>query len=418
MKYEYFSLSLISFICGLLLIPCGIYTVSIPFIFNFIWYTYSFFFIIGFVLFGLFIWHFCSVLCFGFCFGNGIISHLGNSYVTVSSIESRYNTPKSLNLKYNKINELTTGNAIKFSCFFYGNHGKLLKIYNVKTKSPGFIDRIREYIKSKIQISSQSEFLYAMLLGDRSHMINQDVLKTNGIIHVFALSGLHISIILFYVRFFIRNLLNLSFFISYNCNVILISNIVAILFSGLYAIISFASASTLRSLIMCVLSILIPYIDSKKSLIITIFVMLIFYPNYILDQSFQMSCLATFAILSTINNIFTQQIFINATMIPFTNIISPLSIGLNFIMIPMISIALILSIIAIHFPFTLKILDYFIQLIMHIMTIKLPYFSIYMSNITKTFYYILIALSIYLNKIIILLFIFLIVLIQNIINFL
>lgn len=418
LKYEYLSLSFISFICGLLIVEVSPMVVAIPFLFNIIWYTYSFFFIVGFVLFGLVLWYFAGVLCYGFCYAAGVIVHQNNNIVIINNIACKNKkVPQQLTLKCNpKTVNIKQGEKLNFTCYFYGKRGKLLKVYSQKYTEPSFIDRIRNYIKSRISLSSQSEFLYALLLGDRSLMANQDILRQNGIIHMLAISGLHISIILFYVRLFVRYILNLSFILSYSLNASLISNICALAIATIYAIISFSGVNILRSIIMCTLAILVPYIDSRKCLIITIFILLIYNPNYVFDCSFQMSALATFAILSSMNNIGLQQLYINTALLPFTQTISPLALGLNLIMIPLISLALLLSLFLIHSEKTLFILDYFIHFLMKIVDIQLPFINIPLNNLTKCIYFLLLSFSIFTGRMYISCLGFIVVILQKIIQ--
>lgn len=411
-KYEYFSLSLISFISGLLITRMGFAAGIVPFVLNFLWFTYHMAIVAGFVLLGFLVWRFIAVLCMGFGFATGNVVYKGNNTVFIDQIESRTSIPSSLQLRYN--GELQPGKRVRFSCFFYGNRGKILKVYSQKDTSPSFIDRIRNYLKSKIQLSKQSEFLYAILLGDRSHMINQEIFKTNGIIHVFALSGLHISILMFYVRLFMRYFLSLSFFLSYSLNPVILSTLIALFLSLIYTLVSFSSASALRSLVMCSIAFLIPQIDPKKSLLVTVFILLLFNPNYVFDQSFQMSCLATFSIFSQFDNLIQQQLYINSVMIPFTQVFSPLSIVMNIVVVPLVAVILLCSFIMIHSASTIKILDILIEFLMSIMRIRLPYISITMSPPAKICYCGLITIAVYLNRMWIVSLGFLFILFQNI----
>jgi len=418
MKYRIFIILLISLISGLLINQYNIYVTSIPLLINLMWFTCSFFIIIAFIIFGFILWKFFAIISLGIYFLQGHVVHCGNNIVILDQIVCEKKCANQLKLKYYNHN-IEPGKKIKICCFLYGSSGKIIKVYTQKHDEISFLEKIRNYIKECIVHSYYKEFLYALLLGDRSYMESYSILQSNGIIHVLAISGLHISILMWWLQRSIRFLLNLSFYVYYSIDTNLVSQILAFLISVFYSIISLNSASTIRALIMCILGILIPKINTHKSLIITCFAMLIYNPCYINDLSFQMSCLATYAITipkfqyNFIINEIINQLNVTSILLPFINIISPLTIIMNIIIIPLITTILLLSGLMIHNSYTIHILDYIIAFTIKIMTIPLPYISIKLKPIIKVLYFLSITLSIFHRNIIYTIIFFILILLSS-----
>ena len=81
---------------------------------------------------------------------------------------------------------------------FHRNIKYILKIDNFKIvkKNKNIFYKIKNYIYKRINNINNNEYLYAFILGDSSHIDTESYssYKTNSITHLFALSGLHISI--------------------------------------------------------------------------------------------------------------------------------------------------------------------------------------------------------------------------------
>ena len=136
----------------------------------------------------------------------------------------------------------------------------------------------------------------ALLLGQRQS-ISADLLEDysdTGAIHILAVSGLHIGIILLLLMYLFKPLHNFK-------HGKLIATIIIILLLWFYAIIAGLSASVVRAVTMFTaisigLSINRPS-NIYNTLIISMFFLLLFNPYYLFEVGFQLSYLAVFSIV-------------------------------------------------------------------------------------------------------------------------
>ena len=400
MNYRYFSLSIISFICGLLFYESK-YFISFPLMCNVIFYTYNFLFIVGFILLGIVIWKLFAICLIGFAYCTGYVQYIGNEKVIIEQT-NRSDIPRVLHLKYqtksnqnsDKVCEpLKVGDHVSFFCFFNNKYGKLIKLYNKREGNISFSSKLREYVKSILNQSKHKDFLYGIILGDRS-FFPMDVVKHNGLFHFFAIAGLHMSIAIVNIEKIVRFLFNLSFVTSYYFNPILISKVISLLFGLMYSLISFNSVSSVRALVVIFLAFLIPSSNRLKILIVAAFLMLLYSPVLVLSKSFQMSFLATFAVLS--GNY--HSLNINIMMLPFINILNPFSIILNFIAIPIFSYILTFTFICIFIPFFIPILDIMISFFNLILMIKVPVLEFTLSKASNLILLTSVGLTVLLNQ--------------------
>ena len=175
-------------------------------------------------------------------------------------------------------------------------------------------------------------------IGDKSIIptnINQYFIDA-GISHILAISGLHISMVL-YILF-----LALSFFSINFYKRILISTIIT---AAIYPAITLFSISIIRANIMA-FCLLISYVfdknrNSVNSLFLAALIILIIEPNSIREISFQFSFLATLGIIlyypifdfyvlnktvKNINNYFIKNLITKLTVFLFINLIALISI--------------------------------------------------------------------------------------------
>ncbi len=136
----------------------------------------------------------------------------------------------------------------------------------------------------------------ALLLGQRQH-ISSDLMKSYtgaGAIHILAVSGLHVGIILLILTFLFKPL-------NYFKNGKLITSVCIVILLWMFAVIAGLSASVVRAVTMFT-AITIGLYSNRTSniyntLIISMFVLLLFNPNYLFEVGFQLSYLAVFAIV-------------------------------------------------------------------------------------------------------------------------
>ena len=153
--------------------------------------------------------------------------------------------------------------------------------------------KLKEYNFSKDELS----IINALLLGQRQY-ITKDVYDnyTNaGAIHILAVSGLHVGIILLILNLLLKPLERFKHGLYLKTSLIFI-------LLWLYALIAGGSASIIRATTM--FSIVAIGLNLKRStniyntLGISIFILLLFKPSFLFDVGFQLSYAAVFSIVS------------------------------------------------------------------------------------------------------------------------
>ncbi len=248
--------------------------------------------------------------------------------------------------------------------------------------------RIREAITNYVK-KPYSGFLEAILIGDRSELegsITDDFVKT-GTVHVIAISGLNIALIAGIFIFVFR-----IFGIRKKFNLILTS--AALIF---YCFVAGANPPVVRATIMFVI-VCLGYLISRESdilnsLAIAAFIILLGNPNELFDPSFQLSFASIFGIVlfsprieklfSSKPNYFIKGIAVSITAIiavspivgRYFNIVSPVAIIANLVIVPALFVITIVS---------------FIFMLINLLGLKfiLIYAGWALSFLTKTTFYI------------------------------
>ena len=175
-------------------------------------------------------------------------------------------------------------------------------IYNIRSSVINYIDK---YFKD----DTSNSYVKAFITGDKSEFSDElkDSLKENGITHLFAISGLHVSLLVLFLSKILKVFIKKE-------NII---NIVCIVFLSLYLIIASFAASILRAYLMYVISLLNKrklksVLSSLDILSIVFILMLVYNPYYAFQLGFALSFIATFTIILINKNICslskTQQI--------------------------------------------------------------------------------------------------------------
>ena len=168
-----------------------------------------------------------------------------------------------------------------------------IKEYTLKKKNRNLFYKIKNYLYKRINNISNKEYLYAFILGEASY-INDSVYnnyKINGITHLFALSGLHISIFSSILLFILKKLKIQE----------IPSFIITSLFLLFFSFIASFTPSILRATIFFILSsinkIWYFFIKPKYLLFLTFIILVLINPNYIFYTGFILSFTITFFIL-------------------------------------------------------------------------------------------------------------------------
>lgn len=327
---------------------------------------------------------------------------LGDTLSLKGTLEiSKNNTiPNTFNykeyLKYKKINYI-----LKIDSF---------KVYS---SNKNIFLKIKNYLYKRIYNIKYNDYLYAFILGKSSYLDEEEYenYKINGVTHLFALSGLHVSI-------FSLILLNIMKRLKLKEK---LSFIITSLFLLFFSFVASYTPSILRAVIFFILSSInkIYYFHIKpiNILYLTFIILVVINPFYIFNTGFILSFTITFFILlfneynsvkSGLKSILIISLLSFFSSLPIIinmsyeiNIISSIN---NIFFIPFVTnIVFPVSIISVIFPkisYVLNILTTFMEYVSNVssnivnITIYFPYFN----KISIVFYYLFLILFIKLKK--------------------
>ena len=262
------------------------------------------------------------------------------------------------------------------------------------------------HLKNKIaqrinNISYHKEYIKVFIMGDNSELPN-DILnsyQSNGISHLFTISGMHISLFASLILYFIKRI---SYNNYYNYSIVII-------FLLIYALLIGESASLIRSITMYILFIINKLFNLKIKRIdlmyLVLIIILLIKPYYLYNTSFQFSYLISFILIldykyiSKIKKKSIKSLYISSLifMVSFPICISNsyetniLSIVLNIIFIPLVTIIIFpLSIISFIGPKLSIFLYPFIYIIEKVSYIIYKYNLGIITFPKPSFYYVLV----------------------------
>lgn len=178
------------------------------------------------------------------------------------------------------------------------------EIYRLKSNDNsafGFAGKLRDRITTKLSTynfkSNELAIINALLLGQRQDMdktVYQDFINA-GAVHILAVSGLHIGIILLILNVLLNPLKRIK-------NGSIVKTIILVALLWIYAIIAGLSASITRAVAM--FSIVAIAMNMKRptniynTLAISVFVILLIKPMFLFEVGFQLSYVAVIAIVT------------------------------------------------------------------------------------------------------------------------
>ena len=223
-------------------------------------------------------------------------------------------------------NNNTIPNNFNYKDYLYHKYiYYIIKIDKIKmiSKNDNIFLNIKNSIYKRIDTIKYNDYLYAFILG-KSYYIDSEVLnnyKINGITHLFALSGLHVSssIILFILKKIKLNE-KLSYFITS-------------LFLIFFAFIASFTPSIIRSVLFFILSsinnVYYLYIKPKYLLYIVFSILIFINPFYIYDTGFILSfCISFFILLFNEKNKINNNL-LSILVISILSTLSSLPIIIN-----------------------------------------------------------------------------------------
>ena len=178
---------------------------------------------------------------------------------------------------------------------------ELIQISNSKTTIYGFADTLRQTVNDKLIKAGFKKdalsIINALLLGQRQ-TIDKTIYNNyvnSGTIHILAVSGLHVGIVLLILNFIFRPLLYLKYG-DY------VRPILIVTLLWCFAIIAGLSPSVTRAVTMFSIISIASHLKRPtniyNTLVISAFVILLFKPMFLFEVGFQMSYLAVLGIVS------------------------------------------------------------------------------------------------------------------------
>ena len=326
-------------------------------------------------------------------------------------------------------NNNTIPNTFNYKKYLY--HKKInyiLKIDNFsKLKdNKNILLKIKNDILKRIENTKHNNYLYAFILGKSSYIDNESYnnYKINGVTHLFALSGLHVSLFSGIILL-ILNKLKLNEKLSF---------IITSMFLIFFSFIASFTPSILRATIFFILSslnkIYYTFIKPKNILFLTFSILIFKNPFYIFDTGFILSFTITYFILLLNESITIKDNIKSILIMSLLSFLSSLPIIINLSyeinIIGFINNILFIPLVTnIIFPFSIIVIIIpKLSFILFILTNIMEFISKYSSNLLNItiyfqrlnyfeiiIYYILLIVSIKKSKkVIFILFIFILIL--------
>ena len=275
----------------------------------------------------------------------------------------------------------TIPNKFNYKEYLYNNNiFNIVKATDLKkiANNTSILNHIRNKISKRINnIYKSNEYLKIFILGDSS-LLDEEIkqsYQTNGISHLFSISGMHISLFASILLFLLKRI---SYNNYYNYSIVII-------FLLFYIILIGNTPSAVRTITMYIIFAINKTFNLKiKNIDIMCMVLVILLtinPYYLYNISFEYSYIITFSLIlfsykiTKIKNKIIKALYISSISflvsfpicIYYFYQVNFLSIILNIFFIPLVSIIIFpLSLISFVFPPISSILTFFIKIIEYI----------------------------------------------------
>ena len=286
----------------------------------------------------------------------------------------------------------TIPNTFNYRKYLYNHHVYyLVKIDNIKviSKTRSVKYKVKNYIVKRSEKFKHSDYFKAFLIGDKSEMDDYSIFQKNGVSHLFAISGMHLSLLSGIVLFVFKK----SRF----------KEILACIFLILFSMITNYSSSIYRSLLLFIYIVLNKKLDLRIStvnvLLLVVCTLLIFNPLIIYDMGFLYSVSVSLGLI-LFNKYMKKNYFVNMFLTSFIAFLFSLPITLyynyeinlmqiinNVVIVPLVSIIIYpLTILTFIFSFLEPILNVLISILKFIST-HLIMINIIVPKVSLIFYF-------------------------------
>jgi len=298
----------------------------------------------------------------------------------------------------------------------YLNYNDIYYVLNVTKivkleESNNLFYKIKNSIIDRINKIDNTGYLKTFILGNKND-IDNDIYETyinNGVVHIFSISGMHISILASIIMFLLNKIKKRDY------NVLFV-----ILFLLFYLILTNYQASIVRSIVFFIVLHIFKLfkinVSTKDSLLLAINIILFINPMYLYNIGFLYSSIISFTLILYSNKLKNKYI-INLILISLISLlvslpitinsnyqINLLSIFINAIFVPLISFILYpLSLLTFFFVFLYPLFNFLItvtELVSNYIS-KLNYLVIFLPKlniINIVIYYILLYITMFKRK--------------------
>ena len=282
-----------------------------------------------------------------------------NYYLKTESEKEYYTKNLELGDRLKIVGELsipnnnTIPNGFNYKKYLY--HKKIYYLFtanNIKivSKNTSIFYFFKNQIIKRITKIDKTGYLKIFITGEKDDLDNNILqeYQTNGVSHLFSISGMHVSLLASIILFILKK-------VSYNNK---LNYLVVILFLLFYLFLTNFSSSILRTTIMFILMAINKCYNLKVKNIdiicLVLIIIIIINPFYIYDIGFQYSYLISFTLIllakktNKVRNKLVQSLYISfiCFLVSFPisiynfSSVNILSIFINIILIPLVSVAI------------------------------------------------------------------------------
>ncbi|MBQ3475229.1 MAG: DNA internalization-related competence protein ComEC/Rec2 [Bacilli bacterium] len=246
---------------------------------------------------------------------NMIVNYYFKSEKEKDNLDLELNDEVKVSGSIKEPNNNTVLNTFNYRDYLYSK--KIFYIFNAKkigliNKNNNIYYSIKNHIFSKTNNLLSKEYINAFILGDKTDISSSEyeIYKNLGIIHIFSISGMHISFIILILKRIKTN------------------NIITILFLIFYLLLIGPQVSVIRSIFMFILSVFINNIKKIDLLKICFSIMLIINPLYLYDIGFIFTFIITYGIYY-FKDILNKNYLLNLIIISIITFLCSLPIVIN-----------------------------------------------------------------------------------------
>ena len=283
-----------------------------------------------------------------------------------------------------------------------------------KIKDGNILYKMKNIIIKKIDKIPNNSYIKALIIGDNSDIDTEYInsYRSNGISHLFAISGMHVSFIILFINKLLERIIKNK----------KICDLIITIFLIFYSFLASFAVSILRAVLMYLFGLIFKYLKIKISTIeifvLTLTIILVFNPFIIYNISFKYSFVISFYLI-LFNKLIREKknyfiklfitsliAFLASVPIQINNFfsINILAIFFNLFFVPFFTFIIFpFSILVFIFPFLNTIFIFFISVLENISCFleTIRFGTIIMSHVPifiVIIYYILITLTLYKMK--------------------